>query len=104
MGRVKHYKDLPTPQSLFITITLDNMSQSDWLAFVNHAATLSADDKERFAVQKASGTAVQETSVAPDSAKSAQKAPTASREEFQKSVDLILLAATMLEGNRDCEE
>ena len=79
------------------------MSQSDWLAFVNHAATLSADDKERFAVQKASGMAVRVTSVA-ETAKSAQKAPTASREEFQKSVDLILLAATMLEGNRDCEE
>ena len=80
------------------------MSQSDWLAFVNHAATLSADDKERFAVQKASGTAVQETSVAPDSAKSAQKAPTASREEFQKSVDLILMAASMLERNCDRTE
>ena len=79
------------------------MSQSDWLAFVNHTATLSADDKERFAVQKASGMAVRVTSVA-ETAKSAQKAPTASREEFQKSVDLILLAATMLEGNRDCEE
>ena len=74
------------------------MSQSDWLAFVNHAATLS-DDKERFAVQKASGTAVQETSVAPDSAKSA-----ASREEFQKSVDLILMAASMLERNCDRTE
>ena len=75
------------------------MSQSDWLAFVNHAATLSADDKERFAVQKASGTAVQVASVAPDSAKSA-----ASREEFQKSVDLILMAASMLERNSDRTE
>ena len=79
------------------------MSQSDWLAFVNHSATLSADDRERIAVQKASGMAVQETSVA-ESAKSAQKAPTASREEFQKSVDLILMAASMLERNCDRTE
>ena len=78
------------------------MSQSDWLAFVNHVATLSADDKERFAVQKASGTAVQVASAAAESAKRA--AERASREEFQKSVDLILMAASMMERNCDRTE